>query len=491
MRKISNACISLHYPSNNDALTQYEYAAAKYGISSAMRLVLERDGAVVADVDMPDGNWKLGKTWNSLSRLTRLIADSDYATINNLRYHTNEITGIKPLYFSGYKVDTVSPFPNDCDEIFINNIFRLAPFFLEYIDISRRIPCDSLIYPPNKCCEVGFKYNDVIVNMETLRYQSNLSTLWELGVINYLENIVSKHGKATVIEIGGGYGAFAYYMKQTIPGLNYIIIDIPETLMISAAWLSINMVDTPPVFYGGDEAFEISDYSDRVILVPNYKCDLFLNIIKHADLVLNYASFGEMTADQVRKYGKISATLLGDSGYLVESNQSNMPHTHSVVSELLSESFENSWKCGSTFRQIDGKTTVWSNSSKILDVLKSNPALVENDFTDICYIMDILVPSFPQLVVHGYNGYNILRWGNSFYGIRQNYGAFNPARVYEFGPLIRSGDLIISSECDDIERKIDALLTTKSISRIFVIDRLRLFIRQFLTQLLNYFVVRI
>lgn len=303
------------------------------------------------------------------------------------------------------------------------------------------------------------------MNFETLRYQFNIATLWELGIIDFLKEIIAKRGSATIIEIGGGYGAMAYFIRKILPQVKYIIVDLPETLLFSSIYLSINLPEDSPVIFDGKgfqklrpENKEVEE--SKIILVPNNLSDEYFMKYPNADLVLNYASFGEMTSKQVELYAKLSASVLGDAGILVESNQREQKHTHSKVHEELAKCFRHSVMVESTFFQFDGRTTIWTKGETHLEGQQ-----IPYSSSDCKIVREMFAPEFPIIVVHGYKGFNILHLRESFYGVRQSIGFFDPDNTtsIEMEKLVNDGDVIISIRCEHVEIAIDRLIVDEPI----------------------------
>jgi putative sugar O-methyltransferase len=86
----------------------------------------------------------------------------------------------------------------------------------------------------------------------------------------------------TVLEIGGGYGRWAYVLKKLLPDVEYHIVDIPPTLAVSELYLTT-------LFGAKNLHFHL----------PN---GLRTLPARHFDLVVNVSSFDEMKASQAEDY---------------------------------------------------------------------------------------------------------------------------------------------------------------------------------------------
>ena len=83
---------------------------------------------------------------------------------------------------------------------------------------------------------IGFYLaDDRFVSRDITIYQRTISSLYRRGVLAEL----SRRKKSYVLEIGGGYGASAHHFKNICRNVTYIIVDLPETLLFSASYLSL------------------------------------------------------------------------------------------------------------------------------------------------------------------------------------------------------------------------------------------------------------
>jgi hypothetical protein len=149
-----------------------------------------------------------------------------------------------------------------------------------------------------------------------MAYQERISLLFRSGVINELR----QRDKINIIEIGGGYGGLAYFIKQILPNANYFICDLPLSLFYPAVYLSlVNHFDDKLIYTAKDkeELFSHRDFR----YVPSF---LFgdLRFIKF-DLAINTLSFAEMESSAVESYIRGLASMLQSSGFLFEQNFDN------------------------------------------------------------------------------------------------------------------------------------------------------------------------
>ena len=135
-----------------------------------------------------------------------------------------------------------------------------------------------------------------------------------------------------VVEIGGGVGNLASIMNYRANIKQYVIIDLPEMLLVASLTLRYLFPDKPIFFMTQDSSDEF-DVN---------KCGFYLCIPDRAqeipdsvfDLALNIDSFQEMTSNQVSYYVELLQRIVREGGrflnlnrrkYLAEENYDNNP----------------------------------------------------------------------------------------------------------------------------------------------------------------------
>ena len=112
----------------------------------------------------------------------------------------------------------------------------------------------------------------------------------------------TKEEKKIVLEIGGGWGGFACQFKQNFPKVTYIIIDLPETLLFSAYYISVLFKNCKIYVDGENKKISKDDVANYDFLFLTF--ENAIKIITKVDITLNMISFQEMTSDQVDSYLK-------------------------------------------------------------------------------------------------------------------------------------------------------------------------------------------
>lgn len=135
-------------------------------------------------------------------------------------------------------------------------------------------------------------------NVDTLKFYEVLIGLDRAGLLESL-----KAGD-TVIEIGAGWGGFAYQLRTRFPGIRYVIIDLPHTMLFSSVYLN-NVFPEARLIMHGEAEFDsrLASGDFDFAFVPHYAADS--HTYPAANFGVNIASFQEMTAAQVAGYAAL------------------------------------------------------------------------------------------------------------------------------------------------------------------------------------------
>jgi hypothetical protein len=166
---------------------------------------------------------------------------------------------------------------------------------------------------------IGFDLNGKLVSWDIIRFQRAFSALYREGIFDQLARLPRRH----ILEIGGGYGGIAHQVGKTLERTTYIIVDLPETLVFAASYLSLQNPAKKIYLYDKDtfQSVVTGDLdSYDFILLPNYR----LKDLSHIkfDLALNIASLQEMRRAQAEEY----LDFIARSGAILYSdNQDHQP----------------------------------------------------------------------------------------------------------------------------------------------------------------------
>lgn len=82
---------------------------------------------------------------------------------------------------------------------------------------------------------------------------------------------LSASQNAVVVEVGGGFGGMAYYLLRDCPKITYIDFDVPESLALTAYYLSKSMPQLNVLLYGEEELAQSTIATHDIILMPPWE----------------------------------------------------------------------------------------------------------------------------------------------------------------------------------------------------------------------------
>lgn len=226
-------------------------------------------------------------------------------------------------------------------DVYLTYIFGNSSSFKAKADrLATGLPPKFVLNEPEG--GIGFRYDDGrFISKDILRYQKAIRTLYRYGILdNFLNNDPTE--RMQILEIGGGYGGLAHHLSNIVGNAAYIIIDLPETLLFSASYLSLLNPEKklylykPGDFSAPDQVANLDSYD--FVLLPNYLLDSVHQL--HPELVVNMASFQEMRTEQVDAYlDFIEKTC---TGMLYSFNQDRKPANQEIVSlsAMLNSKFD-------------------------------------------------------------------------------------------------------------------------------------------------------
>ena len=167
-------------------------------------------------------------------------------------------------------------------------------------------------------CEVGDPRHCVIED-----YKINFDDLYNVYAAWQIYRTFKELNKkpTTILEIGGGYGGLCNKLTKIFPNVKYIILDLPESLLVQEYFLSktdtsrniLTLTDVNDNFLTKD--LKTKDYN--IALLPGWYGDKLKEI--DVDLVINMRSFGEMNTEVLNYYFNVihKALIYGGIFYCV------------------------------------------------------------------------------------------------------------------------------------------------------------------------------
>ena len=181
-----------------------------------------------------------------------------------------------------------------------------------------------------------------------------------LGMLWYYANISNKliSTPKTVVEFGGGFGSLARIFKLfNSPELTYVIIDLPEMLMLQYYYLAMNL-GLKSVNLIRDESSKIVPGCINLVSVfqsegINIKADLFISTFALSET----SSFTQKLICEEKKF--FNADYVYITGQEVQERQElswNTPHTIvNSVNSLFKSVEKNPFHIGSNYELLGGK----------------------------------------------------------------------------------------------------------------------------------------
>lgn len=234
--------------------------------------------------------------------------------VRKLRHHTFQITGIRPY---DYRVQD-----DNRRDAFERRLGAL-------VELGGR---DLLVPEHEALGGFGYSLADGLCNLDTLKFFEVLVGMKRAGVLQCLE------GPAPVVlEIGAGWGGFAYQVKTLFPQVSYVVVDLPELFLFSATYLQTVFPRARVVF--ADDASDSSGWQGAdFVFVPNTMADRVRHVLP--SVTVNIASFQEMTSEQVETYARLARDAGSRFLYSLNRERSRYNAQLSSVRELLGRCYD-------------------------------------------------------------------------------------------------------------------------------------------------------
>jgi hypothetical protein len=352
-------------PGESAVLSEADYAKLAMVCEWIARVVGSRDAYISERnldiaINNPAANWSLEHTFYDGYRA---LVSGDRRNIGMMRIFSQMFSGFYLGLVSAHGLQVPQSAPDNIDDVakgYMSQIWRdEEPWWVtRYKRLITKVPKLSKLSPPKEFGETGFLINGVIVNHDTYGYLERIFAMQKMGVI---DKLLGK-SRPIVLEIGSGYGALTYYIKQLIPGCVYICLDLPECLIFSALYMTR--------FNDDGLLFDATSTSDQIIrhgttFVPNYMFDRLTESELKIDLAINTLSMSEMSEDQVSSYCRGIVKMLKDDGMFFEQNHDNRHVGLIYAKETISKFFDPNLRIEDTTLNAyctKGIATIWTGS---------------------------------------------------------------------------------------------------------------------------------
>lgn len=182
----------------------------------------------------------------------------------------------------------------------------------------------------------GFEIDGALYNLDTLRYYECLLAMDSGTLLNQFRD-PERSERKIVVEIGAGWGGFAYQFKTLFPNTTYVIVDFPSTILFSAMYLKTVFPQAKTLFLsGGSDSspyYPITDYD--FVFAPHFAWPRLT--FDKPDLLINMVSFQEMTNMQVEQYIKKAADWGVPHLYSMNRDRSRHNKELGTVSAILNK----------------------------------------------------------------------------------------------------------------------------------------------------------
>jgi hypothetical protein len=216
------------------------------------------------------------------------MLDASPLIVEKLRHHSYHVTGLRVYDYRSHAHERQAGIE-------------------EKLAALRSVGGDGLrVVEPPELGGFGFHIDGGLYNLDTLKFYEALIALEKAEVLGQFRatklripfRATKRH---VVVEVGPGWGGFAYQFHTLFPNTCYVLVDLPELFLFSAVYLMTLFPSARVAFW--DDArplppHEIPDYD--FVFVPQsafekLACD-------EVALAINMVSFQEMTTAQVASY---------------------------------------------------------------------------------------------------------------------------------------------------------------------------------------------
>ena len=247
------------------------------------------------------------------------MLDASPLIISKLRHHAYHLTGIRNYDYREHHTHRIAPFKE-----------KIA--MLKALDKNNLIMGEA-----TDLGGFGYKVDGKLFNIDTLKFYEGMIAMDKAGVLEQFRN--SKDRKI-VLEIGAGWGGLPYQFKKIFPNTTYVIVDFPSTLLFSATYLKTLFPEAKCLILDGRrESAKIQNAKNYdFIFVPHYSWDDLE--FTHPNLLINMASFQEMTTEQVENYVKKARGWGVPNVYSLNRDRSLHNSELSTVSSILAKYYK-------------------------------------------------------------------------------------------------------------------------------------------------------
>ena len=262
------------------------------------------------------------------------MLDASPLIIRRLREHCTDITGLRAFDYRSHHSDTPHRFAASQ-----SRLWRTVDRFARKLSALQQLDKDSLLVEESQALGgFGHVIDGRLVNIDTLKFYECLIALSNGEAIEPFRS--SSGARKVVLEIGAGWGGFAYQFKTLFPNVTYVIVDLPLMLLFSGVYLKTLFPSASVYVYGDgpllhhERKLEQYDF----VFLPHYSIDDLK--LDRLDLTINMCSFMEMTSEQVDSYAGKTLELGCQTLYSMNRDRSRFNDQLTGVSSILGRYYD-------------------------------------------------------------------------------------------------------------------------------------------------------
>jgi hypothetical protein len=263
--------------------------------------------------------------WTLVNRAQSYVFDLPAEALRRVRLHADAMNGTLGSYeYLHYPTLNGEIFCRDTGYLFLGEDVPVDMWAREY-DL-----------PGMEELKFGVQYKGLTVGSLTGPRQQNICNLYRL-----MKASPKPEQRLVFVEIGAGYGSFALDARRVLPDCTYVIVDLPETILYSASYLSAHRPDLRAYVYApGDDITTVLKNVEEYDLafIPNYRASA-IEALPYIDIGFNAISFPEMAQETVEQYLGLIAPKLRRFFISVNYRQP-ADIRHAGIDNLLSKRFQ-------------------------------------------------------------------------------------------------------------------------------------------------------
>lgn len=286
----------------------------EFSFSQKVEIIKEK---IQGMIEMQPKKDHLSSMWSYLIHFLNYVHNLSPNDLKLIRFHTRLFAGEDMINYIQ---------PRDAnDKTYQKDTLAKSTLIENYQYYTEDIPKELLINEPELAPEIGLKFKTFgdtgkCLNIDILRYQMIISNLYRMKIVEFFPS------HPTILEIGTGYGGFAYHLSQCLNHVgkraSYILLDLPEILFFAAVFLALNEPQKKIYLYD-KKTFTKEFLTEQIheydyILLPNFVLEKLLEDIVSIDFMANFCSFGEMLPKEVEGYLEFAKKKL--NGFLLSDN---------------------------------------------------------------------------------------------------------------------------------------------------------------------------